>query len=267
MPEEFYEIASHHLPPDQPVGRQGGRPRVENRIVLKVIWYVLVTGCRWCDVPQEMGCSGETARTRLVEWQRMNLWNRLHLDVLRLLRRDGDLENDTAIIDAVLVRAQGAGEKSGPSPVDRGKPGRKYTFAVNRQGIPFAVRTVGANRNDKTQLLPIIKEDYPAIGGRPGRPKEKPDQVIADAGYDSERVRNVLRCLGIEPLIRKTGSEHGSGLGKVRWVVERTIGWVKGLRRMRISYDRIEETIDAFATLAMTVINFRIWQNDLTATL
>ncbi|MDQ3333024.1 MAG: transposase, partial [Planctomycetota bacterium] len=56
---------------------------------------------------------------------------------------------------------------------------------------------------------------------------------------------------------------HGSGLGKIRWVVERTIGWVKGLRRMRISYDRLTATIEAFATLAMTVINFRIWHHDL----
>ncbi len=34
MPEEFYEVASRHLPPDEPVGRQGGRPRTKNRAVL-----------------------------------------------------------------------------------------------------------------------------------------------------------------------------------------------------------------------------------------
>ncbi len=87
--------------------------------------------------------------------------------------------------------------------------------------------------------------------------------MIADAGYDSESTRNALRCLGIEPLIRKRGAEHGSGLGKVRWVVERTIGWVKGLRRLRISYDRSKAALEAFATFAMTVINFRIWFHDL----
>lgn len=263
MPEEFYELASHHLPPDEPVSRQGGRPRAENYIVLKIIWYVLTTGCRWCDVPPEMGCSGETARTRLVEWERLGVWSRMHLDMLRLLRRDGELEGETAIIDSVLVRAQGGGDKSGPSPVDRGKPGRKYTFVVNSQGVPEAVRVTGANESDQHQLLPLIIEEYPEISGAPGRPKTKPDVVVADAGYDNESTRNVLRCLGIEPLIRKKGSEHGSGLGTIRWVVERTIGWVKGFRRLRISYDRLEETIDAFASLAMTAINFRIWSNDL----
>lgn len=264
MPEEFYdEVAAYHLPPEEPVGPQGGRPRTKNRTVLRVIWYVLSTGCRWSDVPPGMGCSGETARTQLVDWEEAGVWDRLHLDMLRLLRRDGELEQETAIVDAVLVRAQGAGERSGPSPVDRGKPGRKYSFVVNRQGVPEAVRVRGANTSDHQELLPLIKEEFPAIAGRVGRPKQKPGVVIADAGYDSESTRNALRCLGIEPLIRKRGTKHGSGLGKVRWVVERTIGWVKGLRRLRISYDRSTQALEAFVTLAMTVINFRIWFHDL----
>ncbi len=65
-----------------------------------------------------------------------------------------------------------------------------------------------------------------------------PDVVMADAGYDSEATRALLRWLGVEPKIRKSRAEHGSGLGKVRWVVERTISWLKGLRRLRIRYDR-----------------------------
>lgn len=194
MPEEFYdEVAAHHLPPDEPVGPQGGRPRIKNRVVLKVIRYVLTTGRRWDDVPPERGCSGETARTRLVEWEAAGVWDRLHLDLLRLLRRDGELERETAIVDAVPVRAQGAGDKSGPSPVDRGKPGRKYTFAVNGQGVPEAVRVSGANVSDHHEILPLVKEKLPAISGRVGRPKQKPDVVIADAGYDSESTRNALR--------------------------------------------------------------------------
>ena len=54
---------------------QGGRPPKSHRTVLKVIWFVLVTGCRWKDVPQEMGCCGETARTRLQAWERAGIWS------------------------------------------------------------------------------------------------------------------------------------------------------------------------------------------------
>ncbi len=47
MPDAFYDLVSHHLPPEQPVGPKGGRPRIGHRVVLKVIWFVLVSGCRW----------------------------------------------------------------------------------------------------------------------------------------------------------------------------------------------------------------------------
>jgi transposase len=62
-------LVSHHLPPERPVGPKGGRPRIGHRVVLKVIWFVLVTGCRREDVPHEMGCSGRTAHRRLRAWE------------------------------------------------------------------------------------------------------------------------------------------------------------------------------------------------------
>jgi transposase len=76
MPDEFFDIVAHHLPPDEPVGPGGGRPRVSNRTAMKVLWYVLATGCRWRDVPTEMGCCGETARFRLKLWEAAGIWAR-----------------------------------------------------------------------------------------------------------------------------------------------------------------------------------------------
>lgn len=84
------------------------------------------------------------------------------------------------------------------------------------------------------------------------------DDLDADRGYDSEGTRELLRWLGIEPHIAKRRTPHGSGLGKVRWVVERTISWLKGLRRMRVRYDWLGVIIDAWTTLAASVICFRI---------
>ena len=70
MPEAFYEVVVSLLPPEKEPGPQGGRRAVGHHTVLKVIWFVLVTGCRWKDVPQEIGCCGETGRTRLQAWER-----------------------------------------------------------------------------------------------------------------------------------------------------------------------------------------------------
>ena len=165
------------------------------------------------------------------------------------------------IIDSVTVRAFG-GEETGPSPVDRAKTGSKHILMVDHHGIPLAVETVGANVSDQTQLIPIVVMDFPQVGGKPGRPKQHPDADYADRGYDNDSTRAILSWLGIEPFIAKRGTAHGSGLGKVRWVVERTIGWLKGLRRMRVRYDRLKVIQEAWNTLAAAVICFRIACHD-----
>jgi transposase len=261
MPEEFYDLLSHHLPPEQPVGPRGGRPRIANRTVMNVIWFILVTGCRWEDVPPQMGCSGRTAHRRLRLWEELGIWDRLHADLLRLLRQADKLDPDVVIVDGVIVRAFGGGEQTGPSPVDRRKPGTKHTLLVDRHGVPLAIRTAPANASDHTQIIPIVL-DFPEVGGKPGRPKGLPDEAYADRGYDSDPTRGILRWLGVEPHIGRRGAAHGSGLGKVRWVVERTISWLKGLRRLRVRYDRLGVIQEAWNTLAASVICFRLLHED-----
>jgi transposase len=261
MPESFYDLAAHHLPPEQGAGPAGGRPPIDHRRIVKVLWFVLSTGCRWEDVPPEMGCSGRTAHRFLQRWEEMGCWDRLHADLLRLLRQAGKLDPDLVIVDAVLVRAFGGGEETGPSPVDRRKKGSKHTLLVDRHGVPLAIRTAGANASDHTQIIPIVL-DFPKVKGKPGRPKELPDELYADRGFDSQATRWILAWLGIEPHIAKRKTPHGSGLGKVRWVVERTIAWLKGLRRLRIRYDRLAVMQDAWNILAACVICFRLLHDD-----
>jgi len=257
MPERLYQLAVPLLPPEEQPGPQGGRRRIGHYTVLKVIWFVLVTGCRWDDVPQEMGCCGETARTRLQKWERAGIWDRLHRLLLTMLHHEHELHAETAIIDTTQVRAFGGGEATGPSPVDRRKKGTKYTLLVDRDGVPLVLRAVAANRSDHCEILPAVTS-FPVVGGRPGRPRTHPDTLYADAGFDCEATRNILRWLGIEPHIRHAKGEHGSHLGRVRWVVERTISWIKGLRRMRVRYDRSGTTIDAWTSIAAAVVCFHI---------
>jgi transposase len=261
LPECFMEELEGHLSPEQPVGPRGGRPVIGHWAVMKVLWFVLSTGCRWEDVPAELGCSGHTAHRRLRRWEELGIWDRLHMHLLKLLRKAGELDPHVVIVDSVIVRALGGGEETGPSPVDRRKLGSKHTLLVDRHGIPLAIRTASANTSDQTQILPIIM-DFPVVGGLPGRPKELPDVAVADRGYDNDATRLLLRWLGIEPLIARRRTAHGSGLGKVRWVVERTISWLKGLRRMRVRYDRLAVIQNAWNTLAAAVICFRIAHHD-----
>ena len=129
MPDEFFDELSPLFPAEKPVRRRGVRPPIPHRIVVKVIWFVLVTGCRWEDVPLELGCSGRTAHRRLQRWYSRGVRERLHLHVLTILRKAGVLEAQLAVIDSVLVSAFGGGDATGQAPLTAGNsdPSTRYS--------------------------------------------------------------------------------------------------------------------------------------------
>jgi transposase len=118
----------------------------------------------------------------------------------------------------------------GPSPVDRGRTGSKHHLIVDRSGIPLAATLTGGNRNDVTQLLPLVDGTGP-IRGKPGRPRQRADSLIADRGYDHDNYRRELWARGVKPIIARRATEHGSGLGRMRRVVAWTFAWLHQFRR------------------------------------
>lgn len=124
-------------------------------------------------------------------------------------------------------------------------------------GVPLATILTAANTNDVTQLKALV-EAIPAVRGKPGHPRRRPDRVQGDRGYDSEPLRAWLRARGIEPVLAKRNTPHGSGLGVHRWVVERTLAWLHQFRRLRCRYERRPELHDAFMSLADALICWRL---------
>jgi transposase len=129
---------------------------------------------------------------------------------------------------------------------------------VDATGIPLAVSLTGGNRNDVTQLIPLLDALHARpVAGKPGRPRQKPDLVVADRGYDHDKYRRLLWARGIKPLIARRGAEHGSGLGTVRWVVERGFAWLHGFKRLRTRYERRADIHLGLLQLACALICHR----------
>jgi transposase len=253
LPTELWDRIEDLLPEPKSPGPSGGRPPVPNRVALEGILYVLRTGIPWEYLPSSFGCSGMTCWRRLRDWQTAGIWERLHVLLLCELREADKIDWSRAVIDSSHVRALGGGEDTGPSPVDRRKLGSKHHLLIDAQGIPLAAHLTAANVPDVVELLPLVA-DLPLVTGKPGRPKFRPKAVQGDRGYDSDPARRVLRWLGIRPIIARRNTEHGSGLGKTRWFVERTISWFHNFGRLRIRRDRRSDIHRAFMSIAMSLI-------------
>jgi transposase len=133
---------------------------------------------------------------------------------------------------------------------------------VDATGIPLAYSVTGGNRNDVTQLIPLL-DKVPPVRGALGRPRRRPKALVADRGYDHDKYRRLVRKRGITPVIARRQSEHGSGLGAVRWVVERTFAWLHNLKRLLVRYDRRADMHEAFLALGCCLVCFRRLQRSL----
>ncbi|WP_455772330.1 IS5 family transposase [Streptomyces lavendulae] len=253
--DELWSLIEPLLP--EPAPKQAeGRPRVPDRQALCGILFVLHTGIQWEYLPQELGFgSGMTCWRRLAAWNDDGVWDQLHLVLLKKLRVAKKLDWSRAVIDSPR-QGRSTGPKSGPSPVDRARPGSKHHVIVDGQGIPLAVSLTGGNRNDVTQLIPLLKK-IPSVAGLAGRPRKRPDSLLGDRGYDHDKYRRLVWATGVKPVIARRGIPHGSGLGIHRWVVERTIAWLHGFRRLRIRWERRDDIHEAFLGLAACLITHR----------
>ena len=257
LPDKLWAIIQP-LVPTRPPRPTGGRPPVDDRQALTGIIFILRTGIPWEYLPQEMGCGcGMTCWRRLRDWYLAGLWHDIHRVLLNHLRHQNRLDFSRFLVDGMHVRAVGGGSQTGPSPVDRRKPGSKMQVITDAQGVPLATRMTPANVNEVSELLPLV-DAVPAIAGCVGHPRRRPDKVQGDRAYQSAAQEAELWRRGIEPVIAHRRTGHGSGLGKFRWYIERTLSWHKQFRGLRVRYQKHAGFYYALWELASALICFRL---------
>ncbi len=180
----------------------------------------------------------------------------METDSLRFARLAGTQREDWVVASRCgrqFCSSRFWGQKTGPNPTDRAKLGSKRHLICDGQGIPLVIQLTGANRNDSQQAIALV-DAIPALQGVWGRPRHRPDCVLGDRGYDAESIRQRLRERGILPLLAMRNTKHGSGLGRWRWVVERTFAWLNQFRRLRIRYEKRADIHEAFLALGCILI-------------
>jgi len=161
-----------------------------------------------------------------------------------------------ASVDAASVPARSGGEHTGRNPTHRRKLGCKHHLLVDQRGLPLVAQISGAQVHDSRLLLPLV-ESIPAVKGLSGRARKRPGKLHADRAYASRAHRVWLRRRGILAQIARYGVESRERLGRWRWVVERTPGWLHRFRRLRIRHERRADSHQAFLPFACSLICWR----------
>jgi transposase len=109
--------------------------------------------------------------------------------------------------------------------------------------------------------------DTMAVGrwGGPGRPRKRPERLIADRGYDCNPLREALKRRGIEPIIParrnnpRASDQDGRKLRRYRrrWIVERTFAWLGSSRRLTTRHERLIETYSGFFHIRCALLTLR----------
>jgi transposase len=113
-------------------------------------------------------------------------------------------------------------------------------------------------------LLSLVDAIPPIVGpqGKPGRQRKRPAKLHADKAYDASLLRHALRTRGIMPRIARRGIDSSERLGQHRWVVERSLSWLLGCRRLGVRYERRADVLLGLLHLACTLICIRFLDPD-----
>lgn len=132
---------------------------------------------------------------------------------------------------------------------------------ADREGLPLLVVTTPANVPDQRPFVAMLDAVPPVRTARGGR-RSRPSAAVGDRAYGTKEVVRQVVARRIFPMLAPRGSKaHGSGLGVVRYVVERTLAWFGNYRRLKVCYERTGPHWQAFHELAAClVLNKRVEQ-------
>src|SRR6266508_5326949 len=218
------------------VGLGISRPRHDLREIVNAILYVNRTGVQWEYLPHDFP-PPKTVYDYFSKWEKEGVTERIH-DVLRGRVREEvgrDPEPTAALVDAQSVKTSGNVPESSQG-IDAGKKikGRKRHIATDVLGLLLVVLVTAASVQDTVggrEVLDQVAEKHPNVV-----------KAWVDSGYKRSVVeRGAGHGIDVEVVTKEPGQKGFKPL-PVRWVIERSIGWLMLHRRLVRDYETLPES-------------------------
>ncbi|MFE1028278.1 IS5 family transposase [Streptomyces sp. NPDC058818] len=268
------------IEPLMPADPVRGRRWADHRRTLEAIAWKYRTCSPWRDLPGELG-SFQTAHKRLIRWAVDGTWVQILAAVLATADADDDVDW-TVSVDSTICRAHqhaaGAvkkGLRDGSEPDDhalgrsRGGLSTKVHLASDNQARPLALYVTAGQAGDAPAFEAIMARIRVPRHGL-GRPRTRPETVLADRAYSSRAIRGHLRRRGIRAVIPQPADQVGHRLRrgraggrppgfdaeayKQRNTVERCINRLKQWRGLAMRTDKLALAYEAALHLAAILI-------------
>ena len=114
IPDTLWDRMRPLLPPPKPK-KKSGRPRMDDRLAMNAVFYVLRTGCQWKALPRSLGAPS-TVHDRFQEWREAGVFRRLWKAGLTEYDAKKKLNWKWQAIDAAMTKAPLGGKIHRPKP-------------------------------------------------------------------------------------------------------------------------------------------------------
>jgi len=103
--EELTDSQWNTIKPHLPKPARTGRPRCSDRTTINAILFVLVTGCRWIELPARYG-SKSTAHRRFQDMQQKGIWKNILASAIKSAHRSGRINLQKISVDSSSIAAK-----------------------------------------------------------------------------------------------------------------------------------------------------------------